>query len=123
MGSPSAAADLRADVFIGPYLHFEHGGGTFSATTSTLVSGKSDAVLIDAQHISTDVDVLGDMIERTSRRLTTIYTSPMGMPITGMAPANLWRDSRPLGVCTPGPGESPRPVLPGISPKSPAPYQ
>ncbi len=75
MGSPSAAADLRADVFIGPYLHFEHGGGTFSATTSTLVSGKSDAVLIDAQHISTDVDALGDMIERTSRRLTTIYVT------------------------------------------------
>ena len=32
-------------------------------------------MLIDAQHISTDVDALGDMIERTSRRLTTIYVT------------------------------------------------
>jgi glyoxylase-like metal-dependent hydrolase (beta-lactamase superfamily II) len=74
MVAPKAGTgDLRADVFIGEFLPFEQGGGTFSATTSTLISGKSDAVLIDAQHISTDVAALGDMIERTGRRLTTIY--------------------------------------------------
>jgi glyoxylase-like metal-dependent hydrolase (beta-lactamase superfamily II) len=73
MGSTSAAADLRADVFIGPYLHFERGRGTFSATTSTLVSGKSDAVLIDAQHIRTDVAALAEFIGRTGKKLTTIY--------------------------------------------------
>ncbi|HUE32927.1 MAG TPA: MBL fold metallo-hydrolase [Mycobacterium sp.] len=73
MGSSSAAADLRADVFIGPFLHFEQGGGTFAATTSTLVSGKSDAVLIDAQHIRTDVAALADFIGRTGKKLTTIY--------------------------------------------------
>jgi glyoxylase-like metal-dependent hydrolase (beta-lactamase superfamily II) len=74
MVSPSAgAADLRAEVFIGPFLPFEVGGGTFAATTSTLISGSSEAVLIDAQHIRTDVAALGDLIERKGRRLTTIY--------------------------------------------------
>ena len=113
MGSPSSAADLRADVFIGPYLHFEHGGGTFSATTSTLVSGKSDAVLIDAQHISTDVDALGDMIERTSRRLTTIYVTHghadhwYGAGDLGEIPGSTGRgDSPGPGVHTPSGRES-----------------
>ncbi len=69
------AADLRAEVFIGPFLPFERGKGTFAATTSTLVYGSSDAVLIDAQHIRTDVAALADMIERTGRRLTTIYVT------------------------------------------------
>ena len=76
MGSPSAGtADLHAEVFIGAFLPFERGKGTFAATTSTLVSGASDAVLIDAQHIRSDVAALGDLIERTGRRLTTIYAT------------------------------------------------
>ena len=76
MGSPSAgAADLHAEVFIGAFLPFERGKGTFAATTSTLVSGSSDAVLIDAQHIRSDVAALGDLIERTGRRVTTIYAT------------------------------------------------
>ena len=65
--------DLRADVFIGPFLPFEQGKGTFAATTSTLVSGKSDAVLIDAQHIRTDVAALATFIGSTGKKLTTIY--------------------------------------------------
>jgi len=68
-------AQLRADVFIGPYLNFEQGSGTFAATTSTLVSGKSDAVLIDAQHIRTDVAALAEFIGRTGKKLTTIYVT------------------------------------------------
>ena len=76
MSSPLAgAADLRAEVFIGPFLPFERGKGTFAATTSTLVFGASEAVLIDAQHIRSDVTALGDLIERTGRRLTTIYVT------------------------------------------------
>ncbi|MDT5051535.1 MAG: hypothetical protein QOG75_7463 [Mycobacterium sp.] len=76
MRSPSGgAADLRAEVFIGPFLPFERGKGTFAATTSTLVCGSSEAVLIDAQHIRSDVAALGDLIERTGRRLTTIYAT------------------------------------------------
>jgi len=76
MSPPLAgAADLRAEVFIGPFLPFERGKGTFAATTSTLVFGASEAVLIDAQHIRSDVTALGDLIERTGRRLTTIYVT------------------------------------------------
>jgi glyoxylase-like metal-dependent hydrolase (beta-lactamase superfamily II) len=76
MVSPSAGtADLRAEVFIGPFLPFERGRGTFAATTSTLVCGSSEAVLVDAQHIRTDVATLADLIERTGRRLTTIYVT------------------------------------------------
>ena len=38
MVPPSTGASaLRAEVFIGPFLPFEQGGGTFAATTSTLV--------------------------------------------------------------------------------------
>ena len=59
-----AGADLQADVFIGPFLPFEQGGGTFAATTSTLVSGPSEAVLIDAQHIRTDVAALAEELVR-----------------------------------------------------------
>ena len=73
--SSAGAADLRAEVFIGPFLPFERGKGTFAATTSTLVFGASEAVLIDAQHIRSDVTALGDLIERTGRRLTTIYVT------------------------------------------------
>jgi hypothetical protein len=88
MGSPSAgAADLHAEVFIGAFLPFERGKGTFAVTTSTLASGTSDAVLIDAQHIRSDVAALGDLIEWTGRRLTTIYATT-DTPTTGTAPAN-----------------------------------
>ena len=73
MVSPSADVDLRAEVFMGPFLEFERGRGTFAATTSTLICGSSDALLIDAQHISSDVTALGDLIEKTGKRLTTIY--------------------------------------------------
>src|SRR5260370_36824808 len=68
-----ANADLQADVFIGPFLSFEQGAGTFAATTSTLVCGSSHAVLIDAQHIRTDVAALAEFIGRTGKRLTTLY--------------------------------------------------
>ncbi|MFE5702023.1 MBL fold metallo-hydrolase [Rhodococcus koreensis] len=73
---PSTGAnDLRAEVFIGPFLPFEQGGGTFAATTSTLVNGTSEAVLIDAQHIRADVAALAEFIGRTGKRLTTIYVT------------------------------------------------
>src|SRR6476620_6436636 len=67
--------DVQTVVFIGTPLPFEQGAGTFSATTFTLVSGKSDAILIDAQHIRTDVAALADFIGRTGKRLTTIYVT------------------------------------------------
>ena len=49
--------------------------GTFSPTTATLVTGPTEAVLIDAQYLKDDVRDLGDLIERTGKRLTTIYVT------------------------------------------------
>jgi glyoxylase-like metal-dependent hydrolase (beta-lactamase superfamily II) len=46
---------------------------TFSPATSTLVVGDNKAVLIDAQYTESEVSALGDMIERTGKRLTSIY--------------------------------------------------
>jgi glyoxylase-like metal-dependent hydrolase (beta-lactamase superfamily II) len=46
---------------------------TFSPATSTLVTGASEAVLIDAQCTESEVSALGDMIEQTGKRLTSIF--------------------------------------------------
>ena len=65
---------LQMKVFLGLPRPFQKpADGTLSAVTSTLVYGRRDAVLVDAQHIQEDVDKLADVIERTDRRLTTIF--------------------------------------------------
>jgi glyoxylase-like metal-dependent hydrolase (beta-lactamase superfamily II) len=46
---------------------------TFSPATSTLVTGDTEAVLIDAQYTESEVSALGDMIEQTGTRLTSIF--------------------------------------------------
>jgi glyoxylase-like metal-dependent hydrolase (beta-lactamase superfamily II) len=73
VSASTGASVLRAQVYCSPYQSFEAAKGTFSPTTSTLIFGSTDAVLIDAQHIRSDVAALGDLIEQTGRRLTTIY--------------------------------------------------
>lgn len=47
--------------------------GTFSPTTATLISGPTDAILVDALFLKEDVQDLGDLIERSGKKLTTIY--------------------------------------------------
>lgn len=64
---------LSYRVFSSPFHEIAETGETFSATTSTLVTGERDAILIDAQHIRADVAALGDLIEESGKRLTTIY--------------------------------------------------
>jgi glyoxylase-like metal-dependent hydrolase (beta-lactamase superfamily II) len=68
-----AGSILQAEVFVGDTHRFEDGIGTFSPTSSTLIMGETDAVLVDAQHIRSDVHALSDRIAQTGRRLTTIY--------------------------------------------------
>jgi glyoxylase-like metal-dependent hydrolase (beta-lactamase superfamily II) len=46
---------------------------TFSPATSTLVVADTEAILIDAQYTESEVSALGDMIEQTGKRLTSIY--------------------------------------------------
>jgi glyoxylase-like metal-dependent hydrolase (beta-lactamase superfamily II) len=60
-------------VYTSPFGAFEQIDGGFSPTTSTLLVGREEAVLIDAQHLKPDVQELGDLVEETGRQLTTIY--------------------------------------------------
>ena len=53
---------LSLAVFTRPTEVIREGGRTFSPTTSTLVTGATEAVLIDAQFITTRIDALGAMI-------------------------------------------------------------
>ena len=48
------------------------GERTFSPVTSSLLLGREDAVLVDAQFMEEEVDALGDMVEASGRRLTHI---------------------------------------------------
>jgi glyoxylase-like metal-dependent hydrolase (beta-lactamase superfamily II) len=74
-----SAPKLHATVYVGRWPNIpvvEVPGipsGKFSPTTSVLVSGPTEAVLIDAQYLKDDVRDLGDLIERTGKKLTTIY--------------------------------------------------
>lgn len=75
----SAPRPLRATVYVGRWPDIpatEVPGvpkGKFSPTTSTIISGATEAVLIDAQYLKDDVRDLGDLIDRTGKKLTTIY--------------------------------------------------
>jgi len=77
----AAAPKIRATVYVGRWPNIPAGdwpdipSGTFSPTTATLISGPSEAVLIDAQYLKDDVRDLGDLIERTGKQLTTIYVT------------------------------------------------
>jgi glyoxylase-like metal-dependent hydrolase (beta-lactamase superfamily II) len=66
---------VRALVFTSPAHEVMGGRGTFSPTTSTLLVGRSESVLVDAQYIGSDIAALGDLIEGTGTRLTTIYAT------------------------------------------------
>ncbi|AEF40643.1 MBL fold metallo-hydrolase [Hoyosella subflava] len=70
---------IRATVFVSRWPNVpaaEFPGipeGKFSPTTAILVSGETEVVLIDALYLKDDVRDLGDLIERTGKKLTTIY--------------------------------------------------
>jgi len=66
---------LQTHVFTSPSREFGRHGQTFSPTTATLVTGERDAVLVDAQFINDEIANLGDMIEQTGKRLTSIYVT------------------------------------------------
>jgi len=76
--SERATPQIHATVFVGRWPEFQSPfpgpkSGKFSPVTATVVSGPTEAVLIDAQHLKEDVRDLGDLIERTGKTLTTIY--------------------------------------------------
>lgn len=70
---PSSNVQLRAHVFTTPLCQFGDEGKHWSPCASTLVTGETEVVLTDTGHIKSEVSALGDMIEQTGKRLTTIY--------------------------------------------------
>ena len=67
------SVQLRTHVFTTPLREFGTEGKHWSPCASTLVTGETDAVLTDTGHIKSEIVKLGDMIEQTGKRLTTIY--------------------------------------------------
>ena len=65
-------SQLHLDVYTGALRQLDN-GGQFSPTTSTLVFGPSEAVLIDTQYMGDDVEEVIHRIEATGTTLTTIY--------------------------------------------------
>jgi glyoxylase-like metal-dependent hydrolase (beta-lactamase superfamily II) len=68
--SPSA---LRLQVFVSPATPIGNDGLTFAPTTSTIIYGEREAILVDAQFIKNDIHELGNAIEKLDRTLTTIF--------------------------------------------------
>lgn len=68
----SDEAALKAIVYTSSWPTLPD-GGTFSPTTSTLITGPTEALLVDAQFLNDDVAALGDLIASTGKKLTTIY--------------------------------------------------
>jgi glyoxylase-like metal-dependent hydrolase (beta-lactamase superfamily II) len=68
--SPSA---LRLQVFVSPANPIGNDGLTFSPTTSTIIYGEREAILVDAQFIKNDIHELGNAIEKLGKSLTTIF--------------------------------------------------
>jgi glyoxylase-like metal-dependent hydrolase (beta-lactamase superfamily II) len=64
--------ELSLDVYTSPMWDVST-GGQFSPTTSTLLTGPSEAVLVDAQYMESDVAEIARRIDASGRTLTTIY--------------------------------------------------
>ncbi|MGO9899143.1 MAG: MBL fold metallo-hydrolase [Solirubrobacteraceae bacterium] len=73
--TPDGSTDvqLRAHVLTTPLREFGAEGKHWSPCASTLVTGETDAVVTDTGHIKSEISELGDLIEQTGKRLTTIY--------------------------------------------------
>jgi len=67
-----APAPIDLEVVVSPMVDVTV-GGQFSPTTATILSGPTEAVLVDTLLLADDVERLGDRIEATGKKLTTIY--------------------------------------------------
>jgi glyoxylase-like metal-dependent hydrolase (beta-lactamase superfamily II) len=66
--------DIKVDVYTCEAFELPI-GGTFSPTTSTLITGDTEAVLVDTQYRESDVDEVIRRIEASGRTLTTIFVT------------------------------------------------
>jgi glyoxylase-like metal-dependent hydrolase (beta-lactamase superfamily II) len=69
---PNVAVSLELQVLVSPAVDVSI-GGTFSPTTATIITGPTEAVLVDTLYTRDDVERLAQAIEATGRTLTTIY--------------------------------------------------
>nr|WP_271209299.1 MBL fold metallo-hydrolase [Rhodococcus wratislaviensis]GLK33803.1 MBL fold metallo-hydrolase [Rhodococcus wratislaviensis] len=67
-------SDLAIDVYTCQAFELP-GGGWFSPTTSTLITGPTEAILVDTQFQGADVDEVIEQIEDSGKRLTTIFVT------------------------------------------------
>lgn len=67
-------AEMNLDVYTSPMRDVAT-GGQFSPTTSTLLTGPTEAVLVDTQYMESDVAEVARRIEASGRTLTTIYVT------------------------------------------------
>lgn len=66
------APELELQVIVSPSADLTI-GGTFSPTTATIITGPSEAVLVDTLFTPDEVERLSQAIEATGKTLTTIY--------------------------------------------------
>ncbi len=66
--------EINVDVYTCEAFELPN-GGTFSPTTSTLITGATEAVLVDTQYRETDVDEVVRRIEASGKTLTTIFVT------------------------------------------------
>jgi glyoxylase-like metal-dependent hydrolase (beta-lactamase superfamily II) len=71
----SGTSQLHLEVFVSPTNAIGESGLTFSPTTSSLIYGDRELVLVDAQYLKRDVSELGNAIEALDRTLTTIFVT------------------------------------------------
>ncbi|GAA5168901.1 hypothetical protein GCM10023321_63630 [Pseudonocardia eucalypti] len=64
--------DLALDVYTSPQREVA-GGGWFSPTTSTILAGHTETMLVGAPYMPGDVDEIARRIDASGRALTTIY--------------------------------------------------
>ena len=64
--------DIHLDVFTSPALDLAN-GGVFSPTTSTLVMGEREVVLVDTQYQAAHVEEVVRRVKASGRTLTTIF--------------------------------------------------
>jgi glyoxylase-like metal-dependent hydrolase (beta-lactamase superfamily II) len=69
----ASPSELQLQVFVSPTHPIGNDGLTFSPTTSTLIYGEREAILVDAQFIKNDIDELGNLIEELGKTLTMIF--------------------------------------------------
>ena len=119
----ASPAELQLQVFVSPTHPIGNDGLTFSPTTSTLIYGEREAILVDAQFIKNDIVELGNLIEELGKTLTTIFITHGHAIITtvltywqsGFRVSGWWRPPRSLPTSSSVVSKTSRHSQPGLA--------